>query len=114
MKTHYLLFGALLCLLLVCIIKNLCFDYVLGGYLSKFCQISNSFNLRNEKVLCCWKICGKRESAVWEVLGTELLVVIWIADGQACWLTWMNLSLRSLLSPFSPLVFVVTGSVGEP
>ena len=31
----------------------------------------------------------------WEVLGIKLLVVIWIAGGQACWLAWANLSLRS-------------------
>ena len=51
---------------------------MLDGYLSKFCQISNSllFNLRNEKVLLCCNICGKLESAAWEVLGRELLVVI--------------------------------------
>ena len=64
----------------------------------------------------------KRESAVedlwqakkcrWEVLGTELSVVIRIAGRQACWLAWMNLGLRSLISLFffsSPLVFIVSG-----
>ena len=68
-------------------------------------------------MLFCWKICGKLESAVWEVFGIKLLLVIWIAGRQACWLAWVNLSLRSLLvffPPFSFLVFVVTGSVGEP
>ena len=36
---------------------------------------------------------------------------------QACWLAWGNLSLRHSLPPFffsSALVFVITGSVGEP
>ena len=33
------------------------------------------FNVRNEKVMFCWNICGKLESTVWEVLGVELLVV---------------------------------------
>ena len=69
------------------------FDHVLGGYLSKFCQISNSlFNLRNDKVLL---------EDLWQVLGIELLVVIWFAGRQACWLAWVNLSLRSPLFSFS-------------
>ena len=78
MKKHYLLSGAQLCLLLVCIIQNLCFDHVFSGYLSKLCQIFNSllFNLRNKKELFCWNICGKLVSAVWEVPGIELLVVV--------------------------------------
>ena len=56
----------------------------------------------------------------WEVLKIELLVVIWIAGRQACCLAWMNFNLRSLNPPpshfsfFSPLVFVIIGSVGEP
>ena len=32
--------------------------------------------LWQEKVLFCWKICGKLESVVWKVLGIELLVDI--------------------------------------
>ena len=31
----------------------------------------------------------------WEVLGIELLVVVWIAGRQACWFAWVNLSIRS-------------------
>ena len=98
MKTHYLLFIISLHRL------DPLFDHVLGGYLCKFCQISNLllFNLRNDK--CCLKICGKLESAVWEVLGIELLVVNWIGGRQACCLAWVNLTLRSpLLLLFFPL-----------
>ena len=52
----------------------------------------------------------------WEVRGIELLVVIWISGRQACWLAWVNLSLRSLFSAFlfSSPFFVITSSVGEP
>ena len=36
----------------------------------------------------------------WEVFVLELLVVIWIAHRQVCWLAWGNLSLRPLSFPF--------------
>ena len=31
----------------------------------------------------------------WEVLGIELLVVIWIGGRQACRFTWVNFNLKS-------------------
>ena len=95
MKTYYLLSGALLCLLLVCIILESLFRprarWIFEQVLPKFI---NSI-LRNRKVRLkdlqqARKCCGK-------VLGIELLVVIWIDGRQTCWLAWGNLNLRSLL-----------------
>ena len=78
----------------------LCFDHVLGGYLSKFCQISNFIQFEKQK------------SAVGRFVASEKLLLgnSWyktfggyfgIAGRQACWLAWVNLSLRSLLPTFS-------------
>ena len=73
---------------------------MLGGYLNKFCKISNfiQFEKRQSDV--------ERFAAGEKVLlGSSwyrTFVGYWIAGRQACWLAWVNLRLRS-----PPLFFLV-------
>ena len=82
MKTHYLLSGALLCLLLVCIILKSLFRpharWLIKQVLPKFVYSILSY----EKVLLedLWQA----RKCYWKVLGIELLVVIWTAGKQTC------------------------------
>ena len=88
---------------------------MLGGNLSKFRQISSSFQFEKRKIAV-----GRFVASEKVLLGSSCCRTFggYLDSGrQACWLAWRNLSLRPLSSRFfffSRLVFVITGSVGEP